>query len=421
MQRSIFGALQRASDSGLQMMKRPSETGPLRLAHITTVDLSLRFLLLEQLQAFRGEGFEVLALSGRGPCVPDIERAGVEHVPVPALQRRWAPVADIAALIQLVIALRRRRPMIVHTHTPKAGVLGRIAARLAGVPIVINTTHGLYAVDGPRVRRGFFLMMEWLAARCSDFELCQSREDLERLRRLHIVDAARSAYLGNGVNLDVFNPDRVDGHGARTALGIPADAIVVGTVGRLVWEKGYREFFAMAESLRHEVPGVVFVAIGPTDLGKADAVETRVIDDLSRRDVVRFLGLRTDMPELYAAMDIFVLPSYREGFPRSAVEAAAMGRPLVLTDIRGCREVVAQGRNGFLVPPRDAGALRARVMELITDPGLRARMGRESRARAVAEFDERRVIATTLDVYRRLLQEKRDVWIGSHQESRARG
>jgi len=399
----------------------PMATTPVRLVHITTVDLSLWFLLGEQLRAYREAGFEVAGASAPGPWVDQLRREGVAHLAVPALQRRFAPLADVQALASLVGMLRRYRPTIVHTHTPKAGVLGRIAARLAGVPIVVNTVHGLYTPDGSPARRRFMLFLERVAARVSDFELSQSREDLETLRRLRIVDPERSLYLGNGVNLERFDPTQVDRAAARTGLGIAPEAVVVGTVGRLVWEKGYREFFQMAEDLRQRVPGVVVLAVGPEETEKTDAVPAEVIADLTRRGVVRFLGMRTDMPALYAAMDIFVLPSYREGFPRSAVEAAAMGKALVLTDIRGCREVVAPGRNGFLVPPRDAAALRARVLDLINDPGLRAHMGQESRARAVAEFDERRVIATTLDVYRRLLQEKRDVWIGSHQESRARG
>ncbi len=390
-----------------------------RLAHITTVDLSLRFLLRDQLLAFGCAGFEVLGVSAPGPWAGDLVRDGVQHVAVPALQRRWAPLADLQALRELVGALRRHRPMIVHTHTPKAGVLGRIAAHLAGVPIVVNTVHGLYAPQGSPGWRWFFLLLERVAARYSDFELSQSREDLDTLRRLRIVDPGRSAYLGNGVNLRHFDPNRVDGRQVRRQLGIPQDAVVIGTVGRLVWEKGYREFFAMAEAVRRDDPGAVVLAIGPPEIEKEDAVPRRVIEDLNRRGVVRFLGLRTDMPELYAVMDVFVLASHREGFPRSAIEAAAMGRPLVLTDIRGCREVVEDGRGGFLVPAGDPDRLLDRVRRLVGDADLRARLGQESRRRALAEFDQDRVIATTLDVYRCLLQEKQGVRRGAHQESTA--
>lgn len=386
----------------------------MRLAHITTVDLSLRFLLRNQLQAFRGAGFEVLGVSAPGPWISELRQDGVEHVAVPSLERRWAPLADLRAFAALVGLLRRLRPTIVHTHTPKAGVLGRIAARLAGVPIVVNTVHGMYGIDGSPVRQRFFLLLERIAARCSDFEFCQNREDLDVLRRLGIVGPERSAYLGNGVNLNRFDPARVDGRQARARLGIPPGAVVVGTVGRLVWEKGYREFFAMAEALKRDDPGVVVIAIGPQEMGKRDAVPSEILEDLTRRGVVRFLGMQTEMPELYAVMDVFVLPSYREGFSRSAIEAAAMARPLVLTDVRGCREVVDEGRNGFLVPPRSVDVLLDRVRRLVRDPALRERFGRESRRRALTEFDERRVVETTLSVYRRLLVEKHGVPVRSH-------
>jgi glycosyltransferase involved in cell wall biosynthesis len=367
--------------------------------------LTLRFLLREQLQAFAAFGFRVVGVSAPGAWVPELARCGIAHEAVRSLYRRWAPGSDLRALTELVAIFRRVRPAIVHTHTPKAGVLGRLAARLAGVPVVVNTVHGFHVGSGA-VQRRLSLWAERLAARCSDFELCQSREDLEALRAMGILRPERSGYLGNGVDLHTFAPAVVDRVRVRERLGIAPGAVVIGTVGRLVWEKGYREFFAMAETMARRTPAPVVLAVGPQEPAKDDAVPAALVDDLARRGVVRFLGLRTDMPAVYAAMDIFVLASYREGFPRSAVEAAAMGLPLVLTDIRGCREVVRDGVNGFLVPPGDRAALCARVERLMADPALRAAFGQESRRRAVAEFDERRVIETTLAVYRRLLKEK---------------
>jgi glycosyltransferase involved in cell wall biosynthesis len=274
------------------------------------------------------------------------------------------------------------------------------------VPIVVNTFHGLYGVEGGRLRRRLFLWLERVAARWSDYEFSQSFEDLATLRAARVVDPERSAFLGNGVNLSQFDPDRVDRREVRARLGIEQQVIVVGTVGRLVWEKGYREFFAMAQTLSRCEPRVVVLAVGPHEPGKRDAIPQDVVRDLERRRIVRFLGMQTDMPPVYAAMDVFVLASYREGFPRAAVEAAAMGLPLVLTDIRGCREVVQEGNNGYLVPVRDARRLTEAVQRLLRDRDLRLRLGQASRRRALAEFDERRVIATTLDVYRRLLQER---------------
>lgn len=379
----------------------------LRLAHVTTADLSLRFLLLDQLRAFQDAGFDVLGISAPGPWADDLVRAGIPHAAVPGLERRWAPLGDLRALWGLVRVLARHRPHIVHTHTPKGRMLGRLAARLVGVPVVVNTFHGLYGLDGSWLRRRAFVWLERAGVRLGDFDLCQSREDLATLLRERITTPERSAYLGNGVDLSRFDPARVDRRAVRRRLGIADGALVVGTVGRLVWEKGFREFFAMAAALTAEDARVVPLIVGPVEAGKPDGIPSPVLEEVARRGRVRFLGLRTDMPDLYAAMDVFVLPSYREGFPRSAVEAAAMGRAMVLTDIRGCREVVQDGHNGFLVPPRDAAALTGRVRQLLGDPALRERFGVRSRAKALAEFDERRVVATTLRVYERLWEARR--------------
>jgi glycosyltransferase involved in cell wall biosynthesis len=381
---------------------------PPTVAHITTADITLRYLLINQLRALRREGYAVAGVSSPGATTPDLTQEGITHYAVSSLNRSWNPLTDVRALIDLWRLCRRERFTIVHTHAPKTGVLGRIAARLAGVPIVVNTVHGLYGIDrGPRAR-WFFLTLERLAARASDHEFCQSGEDLDLLRRLGIVDPARSSYLGNGVNLEYFDPSAIDPAAlarTRAEAGLPPEGLIVGTVGRLVVEKGYREFIQAAARVRQSLPGVTFIAVGPADGSKSDALPP---DEVKRAEEhgIRFLGMRTDMRELYGLMDLFVLASYREGFPRSAIEAAAMCKPLVLTDIRGCREVVTHGRNGLLVPPRQVTPLADAITGLLGDEERRRRFGHESRARALAEFDERRVINEVLSVYRDLVVRK---------------
>jgi glycosyltransferase involved in cell wall biosynthesis len=169
-----------------------------------------------------------------------------------------------------------------------------------------------------------------------------------------------------------------------------------------VAEKGYREVFDAAARLRRDQPHLRIAIIGPDDPAKADAI-TAVERAAAERDSgIAFLGSRTDMVDLYAAMDLYALASYREGFPRSAMEAAAMGLPIVATDIRGCRQVVEHGWTGLLVPARDADALAAGLGLLAEDAPRRAAMGRAARAKAEREFDQERVIAITLDTYDRL-------------------
>jgi glycosyltransferase involved in cell wall biosynthesis len=377
--------------------------------HLTTVDLSLAKLLLPQLVAFREAGYDVVGTSAAGPYVAELEANGIRHVPLERSTRAADVRADLAAAAEFVRVCRRLRPTIVHTHNPKPGVYGRLGARLANVPVVVNTVHGLYAQpDDPFVRRVAVYGLERLAATCSDAELLQNPEDLPILQRLGIPDD-RLHLLGNGVDLARFDPARrgADRPVVRAELGITDREVVVGLVGRLVAEKGYREVFDAARGLRSTHPHIRFVIIGPPDLDKPDAITQAELDQAVAEAGVVLLGMRDDVERLYPAMDLYTLASHREGFPRSAMEAAAIGLPVVATDIRGCRQVVDHDRTGLLVPARDPGLLARAIAELADDAERRRRMGQAARAKAVAEFDDRRQVATTLEIYERELDRVR--------------
>ena len=374
-----------------------------RLVHLTTTDMSLDWLLRPQLEAFQAEGYEVIGMSAPGPHVDALEASGIRHVAIDSLTRSMAPLRDLQAMRDLYRAFRDLQPTIVHTHNPKPGIFGRLAARMAGVPVVVNTVHGLYATpEDSLAKRGVVYALERIAATCSDAELLQNPEDLPVLRRLG-VPHERLSVLGNGVDLERFDPERsIDGRARiRAELGIGPDTVVVGLVGRLVWEKGYRAVFAAAEQLA-DLDDVAFVVVGPSEPDKAGAVDEAAIAAAEAAGV-RFLGSRTDMVDLYDAFDIYVLASHREGFPRSAMEASAMGLPVVATDIRGCRQVVADGETGALVPVEDPAALAAALRPLVLDRELRIRQGIAARVRAIEHFDDRDVIRTTLRTYDELL------------------
>jgi len=382
-----------------------------RLVHVTTTDMSLALLLGPQLRAFATAGYEVIGMSAPGEWVGQLEAGGIRHVPLRHATRALAPTHDARAFGELRALFRALRPDIVHTHNPKPGVYGRIAARAAHVPAIVNTVHGLYATpDDTRVRRAVVYTLERLAARCSHAELVQNPEDVEVLARLG-VPRSKLHLLGNGIDLARFDPSRVSPDRTaqlRAEMGAGPDDVVCGLVGRLVWEKGYREVFAAAARLRVTAPQVRVVVVGPHDSDKPDAITDADLDR-ARRDGVTFLGLRHDVEALYAAMDLYVLASHREGFPRSAMEAAAMGVPVVATRIRGCRQVVDDGRTGRLVPVRDATALADAIADLAADAGLRLTLGEAARAKAQREFDQQCVIDTTLAVYERLLARRTSV------------
>jgi glycosyltransferase involved in cell wall biosynthesis len=380
----------------------------LTVAHLTTVDSSLRYLLYPQLTAVRDRGGDIVGISAPGPYADALADEGIRHVPLGSSTRSMNPLADVRAAAELWRILRRERPDVLHTHNPKPGLYGRIVGRLAGVPIVVNTCHGLYFTEtDPWLKRTVLLVLEGIAARFSDAELVQSEEDLDRLVGRHAYPRGRTRLLGNGVDLRRFHPgvltaaERTD---LRTReLGAGDDRIVVGMVGRLVAEKGLLELFAAARLLGDRY---VVAVIGPDDPEKPDALDRATVREAEAHGV-RFLGMRDDVDRLYGAMDLFVLPSWREGFPRAAMEAAASGLPVVATDVRGCRQVVDDGVTGLLVPVRDAPALADAVLSLGDDAERRKRMGEAAIERAAAHFDEGRVVDIVLDTYRRVAGRKR--------------
>jgi glycosyltransferase involved in cell wall biosynthesis len=374
-----------------------------RVVHVTTTDISLALLLGPQLRAFAKAGMDVIGASATGPWVDDLNEWGIRHEAVGHATRSVSITDDARALGELVRLFRRLRPDIVHTHNPKPGVYGRLAARLAGVPVVVNTVHGLYASpDDPLVRRFLVYGTERAMSMCSQAELVQNVEDVAVLERLR-VPRRKLQLLGNGIDLDRFRPRPEEAASARRSLGVGADQVVAGVVGRLVWEKGYAELFEAAKRLRQTRPEVVVVVVGPTDPEKSGSLTQADIDRARALGNVLFLGERRDVQALYPGFDLFVLASHREGFPRAAMEASACGLAVVATDIRGCRQVVDHQKTGLLVPVRDPAALADAIETLAADPDRRRSMGLAARIRAEAEFDDRRVVARTLDTYRRLL------------------
>jgi glycosyltransferase involved in cell wall biosynthesis/ribosomal protein S18 acetylase RimI-like enzyme len=379
-----------------------------KIAHLTTVDVSLRFLILPQLEAASRFG-ESIGISRPGEYVAELETRGIRHVPLRSSTRQTDLKADFRAMVELWSILREERPDILHTHNPKPGVYGRILGRVAGVPIVVNTVHGLYATsESPVPRRAIVYMLEGIASRFSDLELVQNPEDLELLAAKRIVAPSKLRLLGNGVDLERFSPEgaRTGREAMRAELGLGDKDVAVGMVGRLVAEKGVGEFVEAARLVR---TNATFFVIGPNDPDKGDAVGQQLLD-AGRNAGVQFLGMRRDIDALYGALDVFVLPSYREGFPRAAMEAAASGLPLVLTDIRGCRQVVEDGSNGFLVPVRDPAAIAEAIQLLSEDPELRDRMGDASARKARVEFDEKKVVEIVMTAYRELADAKGLSW-----------
>jgi glycosyltransferase involved in cell wall biosynthesis len=291
---------------------------------------------------------------------------------------------------------------VVHTHTPKAGLLGPLAARLAGVPVVVHTIHGLLFHDQmPSWRRRIFWLPEKWTASLSHALLSQSREDIETAISSGLCGRSKVKYIGNGIDVKIFSRDQIrdDRAVTRAQLGFDDTDFVVGTVGRLVYEKGFAELFQAAERLRAQSDKIKFLVIGAEEHDQNDAVPHETIEKLQSRKLIEFVGWSNDMPRWYAAMDAFVLPSYREGIPRACMEAAAMQLPVVASDIRGCREVVEQGITGLLVPVRSADALVDAILQLFRDRSLAEQMGFQGQCRIRAQFDSKLVASRLHEFY----------------------
>ncbi len=378
----------------------------MRVAHLTTVDLSLRYLVLPQLTEVNDLGGEAIGISADGPYVAELEALGIHHITLPGATRSVDPMSDLKPRLARWRIHREVRPDVINTHTPKPGLYGRVIGRFAGVPVVVNTIHGLYATpDDSVVKRTIVYALEAFASRFSDVELVQSSEDFQLVTERRITRPGRTVLLGNGVDLTRFDPElgSVDERRSTRALfGVTDEHIVIGAVGRLVAEKGFLELFAAMKELDDRF---TLVVIGPHEPEKADSIDGATVA-VAREGGVVFLGMRDDVDVLYRAMDVFVLASHREGFPRAAMEAAASGLPLIVTDIRGCREVVEDGVNGLLVPVRDPEALRTAIVKLGDDAELRQRMAEAGRTKAVRDFDERRIVDQVIKSQVRALREK---------------
>lgn len=351
-----------------------------------------------------GPEFDSALLAGvpegrEGSLADDADSQGVTVIRVPHLRRSISPLADILAFAWLLRYFRRERPAIVATHMAKAGTLGRLAAALAGVPVIVHTFHG-HVLDGyfGRLSTSFFLTVERLLSRLTTQFIAISPEvaaDLERLK----IGRGKITIVRLGLDLQYLTipePGRF-----RRDLEIPEGVPLVGIVGRLVPIKAVDMFLEAASLMARRDPDVQFAIVGDGELWDQlhDDVRAR---DLTRR--VHFSGWRRDLRAVYSDLDVVVCCSRNEGTPVSLIEACAAGRAVIGTQVGGIPDIIAAGVNGLLVPSGDPAALAAAVTELIADPARRTSMGIAGRQIVMERHASDRMVAELKDVYGRLLE-----------------
>ena len=390
-----------------------SSLGGRRVAFVSHHDRNLYRFRLPIMQRLVADGTAVFAICPTGDVADRFEEHDVEHIELPIDRLTFNPVRARASIRRLRRVLERIEPDVVHSFTLRPNLYVDLAARgMRGA--VVNSVTGLgslYAGEGGIRRallRGLVNMATGFATQCrADAVVFQNPDDRDYFVGHWLCRAGRARLIvGSGVDTVEFSKGRFDREGRarlRGQWGIEPDATVVTMIARLISSKGVREFIEAAAALRH---AATFVLIGEPDSGNPDRLSKDEISRFASEAGVIRTGRQDNIPEWLHATDLYVLPSYREGLPRTVLEAMAMGLPIVTTRAPGCREAVSHGENGLLVPVRNGHALAGAIEELVADKARRARMGRRSRELAESRFRVETVVEQHLSLYCDLIRKK---------------
>ena len=347
----------------------------------------------------RDAGFEVLVATRVNQHTDVLQAEGFRVIPLKLRRRGSSPWRELAALLEIFTLYRKERPVIVHHVALKPVIYGSIAARFARVPVVVNALAGLgfiFTSSGMRaslLRPVVRLALRVLLSAKGTHTIVQNSDDQHILRTLKVPSQHISVIQGSGVDVDRLRPQPEPDHGVVATL-----------VSRMLWDKGVGELVQCARELaQREVP-VKFRLVGIPDSSNPASIDERQLVAWDEEGIIEWMGYQADISAVWAHSHIAVLPSYREGLPKSLLEAAACARPIVTTDVPGCRVLVEHGVNGLLVPAKDASALADAIATLAEDADLRRRMGKRGRERVEQRFSDTLVSAQTLSLYRSALQ-----------------
>jgi glycosyltransferase involved in cell wall biosynthesis len=343
---------------------------------------------------------EVLSGSQTGSEGSLIEEGRSNHVKItlfPSLVRQLNPWTDFKALWQMVGYLRKNHFGIVHTHSSKAGILGRVAAKLAGVPVIIHTVHGWSFHDHmPWTTKFTYIFLERLCARFTNALIVVTERDEQKGLQAGIGNHNQYHTIRSAIPLQEFDPIRTNRQSIRTELGIPTDAPVIGSVGRFSAQKNPVDWVNVAEIIEREIPGCWFLMVGDGPL--LSQVKSMLHEKkLDKKFVLP--GIQRNIPNMLAAMDIFLLTSLWEGLPRVIPQAMSMHLPVVATSVNGSSEILLDGVNGFLCPPRDVACLADRCLRLLKDPEMRQEISLKGSEIAAKFFDLNQMIDQIDDLY----------------------
>ena len=393
------------------MPSTSSKSKPKSIALVVNQNEIFYRLRMPWIRLLRENGYKVYAVVASGAWNDRIEEGGAEFVEWKLSRSGRNPLNEFRSVMGLTRIFRRIKPDIVQNFHTKPNIYAPIAAKLAGVPVTVSTVTGLgytfveRAGLGSRIAKRMNIGMYSFANRLADQVAFQNPDDMDLLRDRGGLSDSKGLFItgGSGVDVSEYSPKTQDSPESlelRKTLGISSDAFVAMFVGRLQLDKGLEEFVQAARLLKKKRSDIVFVMVGAPDPGNKRSVSKETLDTwISEGDVV-FTGRREDVPKLMAMANAITTPTfYREGLPRTLLEAAATGLPLIGTDMPGVREAITDGVNGILIPTRDSVALAKAVEELADDAEKAQRYGSASLERAKNEFDHRRVVGEYLKMY----------------------
>lgn len=387
----------------------------MKIALTCSDDFSLwifRKRLIEQLQAL---GHEVFFLCNDGPYIPKLQALGAKHIPI-TCSRFISPWADFKLMAQIWRICRRERFDIVHNFTVKLNIFGTIAEWLARVPMRLTSITGAgYYFDPDHegmglVKRAIRILYR-IACRLSTRIWFQNPDSIEIYRNAGVVRDESKIILirSSGVNLAEYDEEGVkpeDVEAIRQEFDIPVGKVVVTKIARPIWHKGIKEYLEITRLLEEQLPNVLFLLVGACEADNPDLVPEEYLFENTGRNF-RWLRWRTDIKEILSLSDLVVTCSYMEGVPRSLLEAMAMRKAIIASDVQGCREVVENGINGYLVPAKDASAMAEAILELLLDSAKLAQFAAASRRKVEQEFDEKLIVSQLLSrLYRIVPREK---------------
>ena len=384
-----------------------------KLIRITTVPISFKVLLKGQLRFMASNGFDVKGVSSEGEELREVhENEGIVMEAI-NMSRKITPFQDLKSLWEMWNFLRKEKPQIVHTHTPKAGIIGMLAARLAGVPHRLHTVAGLPLMEATGIKRKILNFVEKLTYSSATRVYPNSKGLYDFILQNHFTQSNKLKIIANGssngINTTFFNPAQVseiEKVALREKLNIHSDDFVFVFVGRIVSDKGINELikaFSELQTVENKPAGIKLLLVGGLE-NDLDPLNPETLAEINQNKDIISVGFQQDVRSFFAIADALVFPSYREGFPNVVMQAGAMGLPSIVSDINGCNEIIVEGENGLIIPPKNVEKLKEKMLTLARDKNLYVKLKENSRRMIENRYEQSVVWNALLEEYEGLLQ-----------------